>query len=343
MRTIAYRGKSMERAVINKKLNLLKGFACIGLIFIHIEFPGLFGKIVADISAFAVPAFYMISGYYSYGKNSEVIRKRMKKIAVIFLIGYILFFVYSVTLAWSHHNIAGWFAENYNWKTPVKYIVFCTVDFGIPLWYLIAMLEVYAVWLIVIKRNKEKDALKLIPLLFILQIILITYCKTMHLSWYWKTNFLTRAMPWFLLGQYMRSEKVSKMNKYKLLLIALAGCLIVIAPTVFKLPLGLMTIGYIPLVFGLFGLCLKEPGKSICRPIEFIGKELSMYVYLFHGMIRGVVFFLLASVLKTDEKLSMWLRPVAALIITVLLSLAVYCLKRLILKRKNALSAGHDA
>lgn len=41
----------------NRCLNFLKGIACIGVVFIHIPFPDVFGEIVVKIARFAVPLF----------------------------------------------------------------------------------------------------------------------------------------------------------------------------------------------------------------------------------------------------------------------------------------------
>ena len=77
----------------NLKLNLLKGIACSGVVFAHVPFPGVFGKIVDLAAAFAVPFFLMIAGYYSYGAGLAVIRRRLVKIIKIFAIAYALFVV----------------------------------------------------------------------------------------------------------------------------------------------------------------------------------------------------------------------------------------------------------
>ena len=77
-----------ENKKINIMLNLLKGFACVGVVFIHMPFPGNFGKIISTLSGFAVPLFFMIAGYYSFGNGPEVIKRRLSKIITlaIFLI-----------------------------------------------------------------------------------------------------------------------------------------------------------------------------------------------------------------------------------------------------------------
>ena len=50
----------------NRNLDVLKFVASIFVIFIHISFPGNFGVFVGALARFAVPAFFMVSGYFSY-------------------------------------------------------------------------------------------------------------------------------------------------------------------------------------------------------------------------------------------------------------------------------------
>ena len=52
----------------NNMLNFLKGIACIGVIFIHVPFPTVIGKLISLVCAYAVPVFYLIAGYYSFDK-----------------------------------------------------------------------------------------------------------------------------------------------------------------------------------------------------------------------------------------------------------------------------------
>ena len=47
-------------------IDFLKGIACIFVVFMHCEFPGLMGIAVQAISRFCVPFFFMVSGYYCF-------------------------------------------------------------------------------------------------------------------------------------------------------------------------------------------------------------------------------------------------------------------------------------
>lgn len=55
----------------NYCMDFLKGIACILVVFIHVKFPGDFGQAVQAIARFAVPFFFMVSGYYCYRSDYQ--------------------------------------------------------------------------------------------------------------------------------------------------------------------------------------------------------------------------------------------------------------------------------
>ena len=50
----------------NKNLDAVKAVAACFVVFIHVGFPGETGQIIKVIARFAVPFFFMISGYFCY-------------------------------------------------------------------------------------------------------------------------------------------------------------------------------------------------------------------------------------------------------------------------------------
>ncbi|MBR5416766.1 MAG: acyltransferase [Clostridiales bacterium] len=338
----------MEKAELGKtnrnvKLNLLKGIACIGVVFIHITPPGLFGDILVYGFQFAVPIFLMIAGFYAYGKEEDVIKRRLIKIVKIFLYAYLVFFLYKLAFSLKDHELNKWLSESYKWDTPIKYICFCTINFAVPLWYLIAMIETYIVWLFVVKGKKEDVAIKLTPILFLFQIILTAYCETNHLKWFWKINFLAQALPWFMLGYFLHTEKAQKVREIKtsiLALLAMAGFMIEIMPSVFDLSLKFNVVGYLPCTFGLFCLALKNPEKSICKPLEFLGDKLSLNVYILHVPISGIIGLVASDVFSVNikSKSFLWVRPSIVLLVTILVSWVIYEIKTSVRKNRNSLT-----
>lgn len=80
-------------------LDFIKGIACIFVVFMHCEFPGLMGTAVQAISRFCVPFFFMVSGYFCFhpltqkfnsapeyaelGSKWQIVRKKVIHIAKI--------------------------------------------------------------------------------------------------------------------------------------------------------------------------------------------------------------------------------------------------------------------
>ncbi len=313
----------------NLKLNFLKMFACLGVILIHFPFPDKFGVIVQNICGYAVPIFMMIAGYYAFGKDSATIKRRLFKIIKIFIVAYIIFLAHKTSIAVFNHELSGFLSEQFTWTTPIKYIVFCTIGFAGPLWYLIAMIEVYVVWFFVVKKEKEHLILCLMPFLFIFQIVLNTYADTAEIDFFWKINFITNGMTWFLLGYSLNTHKLEKIKNLKtiyLIILIIAGCFIAVSPVAFELKLRYGGIGYIPFALGLFALCLKNPEKSINCIIEFIGDKLSLYIYVLHVPIVGLLEFVFKYLFHVDidSELFRWIRPLLGAVATISLSLIVY-------------------
>lgn len=332
----------------NVKLNLLKALACIGVVFIHVRFPGAFGEIISYAATFAVPIFFMIAGYYAYGKDTATIKRRMSKIGCIFLFGYFLFFAYCALSQFLNQSFHTWLGENFNWFTPVKYTVFCTVDFAQPLWYLIAMVEVYIFWYFVVKHQKEQFVLKFMPLLFGLLFLTVFYCEAKQLPWFCQMNFLTQALPWFLLGYFLRTagaERFRSTENRKALICIAIGFAVTLLPTVsrlvfpaaFHLPYSVATVGQVPYAFGLFVMALKNPTTSTCKVLEYLGRELSLFIYLFHTPIAGVLDFIGRRILGIDTNTLawLWILPLLSLLCSILASLIFSSVLRLISTRKN--------
>ena len=81
----------------NERLNAVKCIACIAVVFMHCEFPGLLGTIVQTLSRFCVPFFFMISGYYCFYSNgiddSDKLNHKIKHIGKITLNATIFYLI----------------------------------------------------------------------------------------------------------------------------------------------------------------------------------------------------------------------------------------------------------
>lgn len=71
----------------NQFMELMKFIASFFVIFLHAQFPGKFGALVYSLGQFAVPMFFMISGYFHYGATLSQIRRRARHILLLLLAG----------------------------------------------------------------------------------------------------------------------------------------------------------------------------------------------------------------------------------------------------------------
>ena len=74
--------------VRNASLDLLKGIAALFVIWIHEQFPGVTGQLVNRIGAFAVPVFFMVSGYFAYHADRKKLGRSVRHILRLILITY---------------------------------------------------------------------------------------------------------------------------------------------------------------------------------------------------------------------------------------------------------------
>lgn len=108
----------MAQKKYNYCFDYLKCIACIFVVFMHCEFPGVFGTAVQAISRFCVPFFFMISGYYSYNTSTESSKRKVKRIAKMTIYASVFYLIFAL-VQWA-------LGQNIN---PVSKKGHCFVDF----------------------------------------------------------------------------------------------------------------------------------------------------------------------------------------------------------------------
>ena len=299
----------------NVMLNFLKGFACISVVLIHVPFPGKVGEIVKCTSAYAVPLFFLIAGYFSFGKDEKVIKIRLIKMIKLFCFAVVMFFLFQGSLEIYLHALPEWLAENFNIKALVRMVFFCTIGFAGALWYLIAQIEAYVLWFFVVKYRKENLMVKLIPLLLILYYVIAVVVARKGLDWSVKANFITGCLPWFTLGYYIHQlpkQRVGEIKNIYLLAAFLIGLAMSISSAVFDMRIILYPIGHILYATSLFLVGVKYPENCPIKCIAWIGDKLSLWIYIFHiptSFFAWQVIKILSRI-DTIARIDLWLYPV---------------------------------
>lgn len=252
----------------------------------------------------------------------------------------VCFFAYKLIFHLNYHNAAAWLAGSFTLNNFIKLIVCCTVDWAEPLWYLAATLETYIFWYLIVRVNAADKVVKLTPLLFAVQIAWTLICNAESFPWFWKINFIIKALPWFLVGYYIHSfpkEKLKKISGKCIATLVLSGFVIVCASAFFRPSYDFSVIGAVPYALGLFILAVKNPDLSVCKAVEFTAQKLSLNIYVFHVLVAGALNFILGIIFHhpVENAVYLWLRPVIVLLLTALLSFVLYKLKTLLGAKKK--------
>lgn len=304
----------------NNCLTLLKMIACFGVVFIHFLFPGKLGIIIKYSFSFAVPIFIMIAGYYSYGCENFKIKKRLLRTLKIFIFGYLCYFLFYFLVNLKNHNINRWISENINIEALFRCIIFCKIDFCLPLWYLIAMSETYLLWLFALKYNKVNALKKMTFVLLLAGTLLTIIVDTLDLGWMYKTNFICKALPWFLIGYQIREiweSRLTALNNFQLLIYATLGLAITLFPVILGTRIDFNDLGVLLTAPSLFLLGVKNPDIKIDGIVRYIGDTLSLYIYIFHLLVSKVFNSLFE---RYTNDLYLYIYPLLILTLTIVVS-----------------------
>lgn len=199
----------------NLSLECCKLVAACFVVFLHVPFPGLAGKIVNCLARFAVPLFFAVSGWYSFGASSRKLAERLKHILLLALAGDALY-IGSRCLVELYYGET--LVQSLLRRIPdlqaVKLWMLWNVDpFAGHLWYLWATVLCYLVlWI----RQRVTGEGKRYGVLYLTGAGLLTACFAMSefsrftgitVDYRVYRSGLFLGMPVFFLGMFLRQHR----------------------------------------------------------------------------------------------------------------------------------------
>ena len=319
----------MEKSTRSILLDFMKGIGCLFVVLVHFPFPGAAGRIASSIGVSTVVLFFLISGYFAYDKdgNNQKLILRIKRNTFILLCSIIFYIIFAAV----RHIYLGSFAE---WtsalKSPVVWIRFFILgDFELfyadPLWFMPALIYAYIIILAVNKFKLFKLAYCALPFLLLLRIGMETYTNTMSVDWHLSGNFMVGALPVMLLGHFIASkkEKIASLNVRNILLFALTGTAFTFISTGFAWKIDISQIGKIWMATSFFILALRKPDLSVSKVVEYIGTNLSLYIYLLHFALGLIISDCFKHFCLSDGYFN-YLLPISAIAVSCMVSLLIY-------------------
>ena len=306
MNNISENTNSKSKKSRNIYVSMLKLIAACSVVFIHIHAPGNWGKAMDCLARYAVPLFFMISGYYAFGAKESQIIKRIKKLIILTVIASAVFFAWACyyKYAISDVSISDYLLSLIRMKTIANFIFMGINPFNGHLWYLATMIVVYIIYLLFLKFWNPEEKKNYTPLYiaalcaFLFQIAFGYKSLAVGLDVSYKLyryGFFF-GFPIFALGLFIHQyqeriiENYNFTSKKAILLIILGFALSIIqwfGIGKVEMPLGMFLV-----IINLMLICMTKPqlqteSKSFDIFIRCIEKT-STFVYIFHPLIKNV-------------------------------------------------------
>ncbi len=325
---------SVQKKNVNYCLNFLKGLACFFVIYMHTSFDSKISSVIVCAGRFAVPLFFIISGYYCVRETSDqkksITRKLIKtlKVCIIYEIVYFVFgALITPLLNGENINIISYCKKIFTFQKIINLILFNqSLNSGI-LWFVYALLYCYILMLFVYK-NKKHTALYIIGLTLLLAHILgrgtILYFNIIpeKTNIIWFRDFIFMGAPFFIMGLFIKEyeTKIRQVFSNNILIICLAvvGLLFSFVERYF-VPLEVF-FGSTIVVFMLFVFSLNNKEKKVFKPVCIVGKKYYMNEYLWHIIVNALLVFLLAT-LKINFAVINIFKPLIIYLLIVILTL----------------------
>ena len=276
------------RAAKNMTLEVLKLGASYMVIFIHVLFSGTAGLVVDALARFAVPLFFLISGFFSYGISAEKIKKRIAHIVSFIVFASAFHICFNMTMILVKNSgkavleyLSGYLAP----KALFKLVVLNEPISSGHLWYLFAMLYVYLIFLVLTKFHVgEKYIFTAALILMVAHVILGEGLSVggIKVSIQLVRNFLLMGFPFFVMGLFLKKHENklrSIANKWLFIMSVLGSIEAVLSCLLFGS--NELYVGSVFVVFALTVVFVKYSDLRYPCFVEALA-GCSVYIYILH-------------------------------------------------------------
>lgn len=330
----------------NYFLDFWKFIAAIGVIIVHVPFNNIAGTLGTAVGTWGLGLFALISGYACYGGKDvmcgKVIR-RLKRNGIITAISVAAYLVFSYFIYRGDGMKAAWV---YQFKKPMTYVNMIFVGdleffYGSALWYIIGLLWCYVIFYILLKINRKKVFYILLPVFLILRIVVDTYVNSYGANWHYSGNALVGVLPMMLLGYVIADKKdtLMKIPTWVLILSAVVSAAAMFLSVCYDVAgLNISQVFKIICATFVFLIGIKKPDWYVIKPLAFLGREDSLYIYLCHFMIYvGLATYMYSKMVpeRIIEKQLTFAVIIGSVIVARLISLII-CFIKLPFAKKNA-------
>lgn len=323
----------------NQTLECIRMLACVLVVFAHVPFPGRVGELISCLFRFAVPFFFALSGFFSYGKSVSRLTGRLKHILLLNGAAILICLASDclVALSWGGSVREELLCSVPDLSKLARWVFLHINPFGGHLWYLTAIAFCYGVAILYTgffpEGSADYRALYLTGFfLFLLRFAGadILAFGDVRVDYYLFRDGVFIGLPMFAMGMFLGQYWQRILENYRLIpgkLIALLVLGIGLSLLQWKgLSIQELPLGAVIQVMALLLLCAARPnipgcgrvGQKVLSQFRF----LSTWVYIIHLPVKDLYeAFLLPLTEARFGSREMWLRPIAVLTLSIALCL----------------------
>ncbi len=338
-----------DRMVRYHSWDFLKGIACIAVVLIHFQFPGRVGFAVRQMSRFAVPLFFCISGFFFIkpGKQIEAAARKLQH-SIFLLLWAMVFYIGIVCIGLSNISIKSYIYRFLSYKELCRFFIENAPYYWPHLWFLGGLAYTYLFALLWFSEGRLTRTAGPIGLLLLIGTIAFQEFASWlpfepSLPVFGMGNirfcvlFVFRALPFFMIGIWLKQheEKIRSINcpSFACAVLVTVGAALAVIEA--KLTVNSQFyIGNYLQVAGMFIWGIKNTTAG-WKAMVFAGQKLSLYVYIGH-IIVGFWIKRCAKVINIVDTVAFhWLYPIAVVLLSMVLSGVVYAIVCIIKNRSQ--------
>lgn len=317
----------MKQRVLS--FDFFKCFACIAVCMIHCRVYTVspIGNYISACSKWAVPFFFMISGYFYAGGGAARKLKHTLKL-ILLAVCYYFVFHYVCYCIIRNHSISEEISTYVSVISILKFILFNSPLCYSHLWYLFSLLYCYIFMYFsdkFIVNKKWKNIYAIFVLLFYsVNIEFFPVFKTRAMLDFCN-SFFVRCLPFFFIGMCVKENiaRIKSVNLWVLLPLFMTSVFENIQYGECQFYFSSYFIAVVLLLY-----CAKKPNLNNGF-INFIGRELSTYVYIIHMSVLTFIIVLGGEMGYSNQLIWMVIFPFLVCLLSITGAYILYFVKRI--------------
>ena len=305
----------------NHTLDMVKAICAYSVVLLHIHFPGTAGNVVNVLARFAVPVFFMVSGYFCYrGDDTEFIRtgRKLRHAAILILVAFPVCAMWELVQNYIDEDSQIKWLESLVSEEHIRQFLLYNNSSQVKwhLWFLPALLYCYLMFAAVSKFRLYRLAYVLIPVLLVIHFGMEEFSPYLgeHFRVMQFRNYLFTGFPFFMAGHLIHKyqQQICKWFSGRRVVflygMVAAGAVSSLIEYQYFGKQELL-LGSVCMAAGLFLIAMVKQDAKVPEILAAVGQKYSFFIYLFHLCAADILKDIFRAAELSNTPVYLWAKP----------------------------------